>query len=329
MVDLARTEAEMLSEIGATVSTAPTDAPTSGAPWRVVGRTPADLLPVLTEALCGRYSHLPLQHVFDDLVYLLKKGLGNAYKWGNKTDPDKRLIVTSVMTPIGAVIKISDEGNGFDVPHVIRDRSFTHGGSGVSRFHKTSSIVSYADGGRTLLIRFLCDIERAAATATASSKTSRLELSDLHSGDQVKVKGVFADGTLLAMKVTLKPVEEPAVIEAPLQRGQDDGKVVLLGSTVSLSEDTEIIGPDLVRRNADRLGVGDVVWLTGAYFSGKGLVATRIKVRSGRSAHTSELQGRIEEIDHAGRTFRVLGIRVAVDERTEVQVSSHIHQFAG
>jgi hypothetical protein len=117
---------------------------------------------------------------------VIKKALGNAYKWGNKRDQEKLLIVTTLTTGIGAVIKISDQGNGFDVSRVVRDRLFTRKGSGLTRFRKTSSIISYADGGRTLLIRFLCDAEadrsgtgtRMTATGAAPSNSCRIDLRD-------------------------------------------------------------------------------------------------------------------------------------------------------
>ena len=78
------------------------------------------------------------------------------------------------MTGIGAVIKISDQGNGFDVPRFIRDRVFHRKGSGLYRFRKTSSVISYADGGQTLLIRFLCDAEadRSAAATHITTTTA-------------------------------------------------------------------------------------------------------------------------------------------------------------
>jgi hypothetical protein len=51
---------------------------------------------------------------------LVKKGLGNAYKWGNKRDQEKLLIVATRTTDIGAVIKISDQGNVWRQARAVR-----------------------------------------------------------------------------------------------------------------------------------------------------------------------------------------------------------------
>jgi hypothetical protein len=328
MVDLSRTEPQMLAEI----ECAPADdrdreAPPTG-PWRVVGRTPADVLPTLAKALSGCYAHVPDKHVSYDLIAVIKKGLGNAYKWGNERNREKRLIVTTVMTGIGAVIKIGDQGNGFDVSRVVGDRLFTRKGSGLTRFRKTSSVISYADGGRTLLIRFLCDVEadRSAtgtlmtAAGAAQSNVHRIDLRDLSLGDQVKVKGIStADGNLLARKVTVNPFEELAVIEAPLQQESGNRRVIrLLNLNVSLSEPTQIIDAGSMPADVGRLRTGQVVCLTGRYVPGEGFTPIRIKIRPGQKGYMSELRGRIEAIDHAGQTFRAVGITVVTDDGTDV-----------
>jgi hypothetical protein len=332
MVDLCRTEDQLLAEIHFESRLAArgrlAEGPALDAPWRLVGRTPAELFPLLTKTFSTFYGHLPDRHVTRDLLDPVKKGLGNAYKWGNERAADKQLIVTAVMTRVGAVIKITDQGHGFDVPRVVKDRSFTHGGSGLTRFHKTSSVISYADGGRTLLIRFLCDGKadrNVAGTTTASSANSfRIDLIDLSPCDQVKVKGVLEpDGTLLARKVTLKPFEELAVIEAPLQQVQDNARAIrLLDLQVRLSEKTEIIDADLTPAGFDQLRAGQVVWLTGRYVPDEGLAPVRIKIRRGQNGQISEVQGKIETISHADKTFRVVGITVVTDDQTEVRATS-------
>src|SRR5918996_1792082 len=144
MVDLSRTEDQFLAEIHCNSARAglenTVESPALDAPWQLVGRTPAELFPLLTKTFSAFYADVPDRHVSRDLMDPVKKGLGNAYKWGKKRDHDKQLVVTAVMTRVGAVIKITDEGQGFDVARVVRDGSFTHGGSGLTRFHKTSSV---------------------------------------------------------------------------------------------------------------------------------------------------------------------------------------------
>ena len=328
MVDLDRTEEQLLAEIHFDNARAGLEPPALDAHSQLVGRTPAELLPLLTKTFSTVYAHIPDSHVSRNLIDPVKKGLGNAYKWGNKRDHEKQLVVTAVMTRVGAVIKITDEGQGFDVPGVVRDGSFTHGGSGLTRFHKTSSVISYADGGRTLLIRFLCDAEAERSGEKAIAQATRripsaisIDLLDLIPGGQVKVKGVLdRNGTLLARKVTLKPSEDLVVVEASLQDVHESERAIrLLDLNVTLTEQTEIIDADLTPAGFDRLRAGEVVWLTGKYAAGEGLTPVRIKIRRGRNGETSEVQGTIEAINHADKTFRVVGITVVTDDHTEVR----------
>jgi hypothetical protein len=330
MVDLGCTEEQLLTEIQLDGARPVLETPALVARWQLVGRTPAELFPFLMKTFSDFYAHVPDSHVSRDLIGPVKKGLGNAYKWGNKRDQEKQLVVTAVMTRVGAVIKITDEGQGFDVPRVVRDGSFTHGGSGLTRFHKTSSVISYADGGRTLLIRFLCDAEAerigesAITQATRRMPPTASDLVHLIPGGQVKVKGVLdLNGTLLARKVTLKPSEDLVVIEAPLQQVRDNGRAIrLLDLHVTLPEQIEIINADLTPAGFDRLRAGEIVWLTGKYAAGEGLTPLRIKIRRGPNGQTSEVQGTIEAINHADKTFRVVGITVVTDDHTEVRAIS-------
>ena len=133
------------------------------------------------------------------------------------------------------------------------------------------------------------------------------------------MKGILeSGGNLLAKKVTVKPFEELAVIEAPLQQVSDIGRVIrLLNLNVPLREKTEIIDAGLSPAGFEQLRAGQVVCLTGTYVPAEGLAVVRVKVRPGPKGQTSEVWGRIETIDHAGKTFRVAGITIVTDdERT-------------
>jgi hypothetical protein len=326
MVDLSRTEEQLLSEIEFNGCTSSSADPSLGARCRLVGRTPADLLPLLSKTFSTYYPDVDAKHLSRDLIDLVKKGLGNAYKWGNERDEKKELVVTTAMTRHGAVIKISDQGHGFDVLRVVTERSFTHGGSGLTRFRKTSSVITYADSGRTLLIRFLCDADpdsggkRTRMNGSAPPNTSRIEVSDLAQGDQVKVKGVLGpDGTFVAKKVTVKPCEELAIIAAPLQQVQDEGSVIrILDLNVTVPGNTEVVDTDLQPAGFEQLRAGQVVWLSGRYVPGEGFAPVRIKIRRGRDGELSEVQGRIETIDPIEGRFRVAGVTIITDARTEV-----------
>jgi hypothetical protein len=170
MIDLTRTREDLLLEIRASARalanrlTDPADprfVSLDEACLTVEGRTPGELSGLLGPAISRRFGHVPAERLFDDLLYLLKKGLGNAHKWGNRQDPAKRIVVETVATRFGAVVSISDAGEGFDAGRVLGqlrggESYYTHGGSGFKHFQRATSLVSYADGGRTLLVCFAC-----------------------------------------------------------------------------------------------------------------------------------------------------------------------------
>jgi hypothetical protein len=325
MVDLTRTEAQMLAEIKHDAWTKRRTGVPSVKLCRVEGRTPAELFPTLTREFSSWYGNVVDEHVSYDLIAVVRKALGNAYKWGNKRDQDKLLTVTAVMTGTGCVVTISDQGKGFDVSRVVRERLFTRKGSGFTRFRKTSSVISYADGGRTLRIRFLRDTGAAKKTpgrdiTATGAPVKRIHLRDLRPGDQVKVKGIpEANGNLLASTVTVKPLEDLTVIEAPLQHARA-GSISLLNLNVELSEKAELVDADLTPIGFDRLRAGQDVWLTGRYVPGEGLAAIKIKIRPDqRDDYTSGLRGIIEAIDYTDGTLRAAGITIVTDSRTEVR----------
>jgi hypothetical protein len=185
MIDLTHTKEQMLAEINASATVfahaiydaADPDFVALDEVYLVVqGQTPDELLPVLNAAFAARYADVPAPQLYRHLLYLLKKAVGNAYKWGNHKDPAKRIRVEAVATRTGILVAISDQGEGFDVPGIVGQfRSgkhyFTHGGSGLKHFDRTKSLISYANGGRTLLLRFLCVLEPGKAMTAAASPT--------------------------------------------------------------------------------------------------------------------------------------------------------------
>ena len=169
MIDLDRTRVDLLAEIGAP---APLGAPlTDLTDPRVLssdvhlvlrGRSRADLFPLLEVLLSERFAAVPRSRSIRDLLVPLKSGLGNAYKRGNCGDPAKSISVEIVLTRRGAVVAISDEGEGFDVARVLRhlrsrERYFTDYGHGFRTLDQAASLVTYDNGGRTLVLRFLAE----------------------------------------------------------------------------------------------------------------------------------------------------------------------------
>ena len=119
-----------------------------------------EILPRFRVPLARRFADIPPEQFIRDIERPLKMGLGNAFKRGNGRDRDKRIRVEAVVTEAGALIEISNEGPGFDVEDTLRrfrasEHYFTNKGGGFKAFERSGSVISYADGGRTLLIRFL------------------------------------------------------------------------------------------------------------------------------------------------------------------------------
>ncbi len=147
MIVLGRDKARMIADIGGA----------EGARLVLRGRTCNDILPLVSVALKRGCSAARGQDFTDDVIELVKKGLGNAWKWGNRKDPAKSITVEVIATGTGVVAAITDEGDGFEVEGTVGamrrgDHYFTHGGSGLAHFEKARSLVSYADRGRTVLI---------------------------------------------------------------------------------------------------------------------------------------------------------------------------------
>src|SRR5574341_791369 len=158
MIDLKQTRERMLGEINAS-SKALANSMYDPADPGVVGReeaylivrrqTPEDLLPALDTAFSKRYAYVSPKRLYHDFLYPIRKGIGNAYKWGNRGDPAKQITVEIVATNSGAFAAISDQGDGFDVESVVgqlqrSEHYFTHGGAGFRQFQKTKSLISYA-----------------------------------------------------------------------------------------------------------------------------------------------------------------------------------------
>ena len=151
--------------------------------------TPDELLPPVGSALSERFRRVPSGELRRSLLHVLKKAVGNAYKWGNRKDPSKRISIDVTATRAGAVVTITDEGAGFDVADLLQrfesgSAYATHGGSGFAILEKSKSAISYADAGRTVLIGFRCvggAGSDAPGLAQASDERFMLDLLRAHS----------------------------------------------------------------------------------------------------------------------------------------------------
>jgi anti-sigma regulatory factor (Ser/Thr protein kinase) len=170
---LALTRARMLADIGAGESALGLDPLRPDDPGflerdpvRLVVRANhrTELFGELEHALRRRFVRGSSEHLWADLLLPLRKAIGNSHRRGNKEDPSKWLVAEVVATSRGAVVSVTDEGDGFDFERVIRqfehhEHYFTREGHGIAYFARIGSLVSYADGGRTWLLRYLCDPE--------------------------------------------------------------------------------------------------------------------------------------------------------------------------
>jgi hypothetical protein len=172
VIQLGLTRVRMLADIGAQASALGLDPldPDDPAfeerePARLVARAHHrdELFRRLEQALRRRYGRAG-EHLDADLLVPLRKAIGNSHRRGNHEDPTKWLSAEIIATSRGAVVAVTDEGSGFDVERVVRqfenrERYFTREGHGIACFADTGSLVSYADGGRTWLLRYLIDPE--------------------------------------------------------------------------------------------------------------------------------------------------------------------------
>ncbi|MCU1318373.1 MAG: hypothetical protein JWN63_3695 [Candidatus Acidoferrum typicum] len=166
MINLSRTRAELLAEIDApNLSGDPLSdladlrAASVDAHVRVYGRARDELFPLLKIALSGRFVAVPRLQMIRDLLLPLRNILGNAYKHGNRCDSTKVISVEIVLTAKGALIAVTDEGSGFDVALTLRrfqgqESYFANHGVGFRNLHRAISMVSYENGGRTVLLCF-------------------------------------------------------------------------------------------------------------------------------------------------------------------------------
>src|SRR4030095_5334582 len=127
MIDLSRNRAELLAEIEAAEFqgeplndlTDPRVA-NGNAHVRVQGHAKKDLFPLLKVVLSARFALVPRSQLNRDLLIPLRNAIGNAYKHGNAKNPDKVISVGMVLSRVGALVTITDEGSGFDVAGTFR-----------------------------------------------------------------------------------------------------------------------------------------------------------------------------------------------------------------
>ncbi len=125
------------------------------------------------EELLSRYltalSNQPIpRNILDDVIYCIREMANNAIEWGNRHNPDLRVRLSTVLLPTKIMIRVEDEGSGFD-PHKFLDISDISaqqeereaqgkrdGGFGLKIVHERMDEVAFSKKGNiALLVKFI------------------------------------------------------------------------------------------------------------------------------------------------------------------------------
>ncbi len=143
---------------------------------------------------------------------------------------------------------------------------------------------------------------------------------ELKIGQRVKVKGQAAEGgKFTALAIVVKPEEEDVSLEGKLQGVEAQRNTLRI-----MHRDFAVSGNALIKNLARQdvglkdLKTGDVVKVKGKFAPATGFVPLKIKVQEPKGFAIDELQGAINKIDRATNTIEVLGIAIALNEKTEI-----------
>ena len=174
MIDLNRTRKELLALIQAPTPAGQdvSEPIPSGACARFSGHSPDELFSEVEIALSERVAPVQRTVVLRDLLLPLRNALGNACKHGNGGDAAKSIFLELVIAPQGVLVTVTDEGIGFDVAGTVcrflgGEGYFRYEGEGFRNLHRATSVISYENGGRTLLLCFRCQASEAASRSAS------------------------------------------------------------------------------------------------------------------------------------------------------------------
>jgi hypothetical protein len=143
---------------------------------------------------------------------------------------------------------------------------------------------------------------------------------ELKIGQRVKVKGqAIEGGNFTALAVVAKPEEEDVSLEGKLQ-----GVDVQRNTLRIMHRDFAVGGNALIKNLARQdvglqdLKTGDVIKVKGKYAPASGFVPLKIKVQEPKGFAIDELQGAINKIDREANTIEVIGLTIALNEKTEI-----------
>lgn len=214
MFELHRTRAELLAGIGTPDADwlpcgDPADPGAVSGSLRIVasGSDKKDLFGFLEIILAKRYAELPRPELIRDLLLPLRNALGNAFRYGGSGDRPAMVSVELMLGEDGALIAVTDGGEGFDVPRTLRrflrsEKYFRNRGTGFRNLHAAAGPVTFDDGGRTLLLCFRPSC--GAASTLMGTGTAGLEE---QLGEDL---AVLESGTARLALLTVHPMGEGA-----------------------------------------------------------------------------------------------------------------------
>jgi serine/threonine-protein kinase RsbW len=101
------------------------------------------------------------ENVYGNVMIALSEGVTNAIRHGNQEDPEKSVTVRAELTSEQLILKIEDEGPGFDpdaIPDPLKEENLLNeGGRGVFLMDHYADQIEYSDGGSTLTLYFALD----------------------------------------------------------------------------------------------------------------------------------------------------------------------------
>ena len=247
MIDLDLTLNNMLEGIGAGATPPTLDDPADPdfaqldeVRLVMAARTRTELLAPLARAFARRYADVTPERLLRDVERPLKKAIGNSYKRGNQGDPEKQIRVEVTATRAGAVVSVTDEGEGFDVAELVSrfqrgEVYWTHHGGGFESFHHSESFVSYSNGGRTFLLAFraaphpseLPSADGAAALGLASDEDFMTFVIRDELGKFKKRKALLERCRVF---LPTRPIDDRPEIRYTLQYTEPDGSSVKTSS---------------------------------------------------------------------------------------------------
>lgn len=98
------------------------------------------------------------QEIHDNILVSLTEAVNNAIIHGNEKDENKYVRVNCIEKKHKVVLRISDEGRGFN-PHELKDPTLPQnldccGGRGVFIMKELSDKINFLDSGRTVELHF-------------------------------------------------------------------------------------------------------------------------------------------------------------------------------